>query len=62
MLLVESRGDIYEAMTEGERKVVLRITAKRPNDDLSYGFDYCSREGRRKIYRSTDTEWKKGLD
>ena len=43
-------------------KVVLRITAKRSDDGLSYGFDYCSREERRKIYRSTNTKWKKGLD
>ena len=31
-LLVES--DINEAMTEGSENVVLRITAKRPNDGL----------------------------
>jgi hypothetical protein len=64
MLLVESRGNVYEIMTEGSAmsgKVALRITAKRSNDDLSYRLDYCSREERRKIYGSTDTKWKKGL-
>ena len=66
MLRVESLGDTYEIMTEGlggaMSEVVLRITAERPDDDLSYGFDYCSREERRKICRSTDTKWKKSLD
>jgi hypothetical protein len=43
-------------------KVDLRITAKRPDDGLSYGFDYCSREERGKICRNADTNWEKGLD